>query len=72
MKTARLLKRIKLNAIGSAICSLGIMGVQLVILWASGSLNFTIDAHVMRIMIQMYVGSFTGLFSVLHLSSTKL
>ena len=72
MKKEYIIKRIKLNALGSAICSIGVMILQLIILWASGSLSFTLDAHIIRIIVQMYIGSFTGLFTVLHLSSTKL
>jgi Co/Zn/Cd efflux system component len=72
MKKVKLMRQIKLNAIGSAICSIGVIMLQIIILWTTGSLHFTIDAHVVRVMVQLYAGSFMGLFSVLQLSSTKL
>ncbi len=72
MKKIRLMRQIKLNALGSAICSLGVIILQIIILSTTGSLHFTLDAHVVRVMVQMYAGSFLGLFSVLQLSSTKL
>ena len=71
MKKSNLLKQLRINAIGSLLCSVSITAVQVALLASTGTLALTLDGQVLRILMQMYVGSFTGLFGILYLSSTK-
>ena len=72
MKRANLIKRIKLNALGSAICSIGITVVQIVLLYVTGYVVLhDLNARVILLVIQLYAGSFAGLFGILHYTSTK-
>jgi hypothetical protein len=72
MKRATILKKMRLNALGSSICSVGITLVQVLFLYITGALIiYDINAHVVGIIITLYLGSFLGLFAILHFTSTR-
>jgi hypothetical protein len=71
MRRHLLLNRIKTTAIGTAICSVATTLAQVAILYLTGGIIIhDFNAQLVRVIVSLYIGSFAGLFSIIHFTST--